>query len=118
MGQEKGTVMQTSPSYLSISLEVIVSGRALTPRSIVVRTIYTAEGRPTFCIYKKNLKYHLAILRLMCVNAILTFRAPSENRLELAHFLPTNYGEMNSPNDDSDHFPGDKRAGDYMDMMP
>ena len=31
----------------------------------------------------------------MCVNAILTFRAPSETSLELAHFQ-TNYGEMNS----------------------
>ena len=55
--------MQTSPSYLSISLEVIVSGRALTPRSIVVRTIYTAEGRPTFCIYKSNLTITSAIRR-------------------------------------------------------
>jgi hypothetical protein len=46
-------------------------------------------------INKSNLKYYLAILRLMCVNAILTFRAPYEKTLELAHFH-TNYGKTNS----------------------
>ena len=44
-----------------------------------------------FCIYKSNLKYYLAILRLMCVNAILSFRAPSKNTMALTHF-ETNSG--------------------------
>ena len=56
MGQEKGTVMQTSPSYLSISLEVIVSGRALTPRSIVVRSICNSWDWLSFNISIGNLQ--------------------------------------------------------------
>ena len=55
----------------------------------------TIWARSKIRIYKSNLKSYLAIFRLMCVNAILTFRAPSENSLELAHFH-TNYGEINS----------------------
>jgi hypothetical protein len=63
------------------------------------------------------MEYYLAIFWLMCVNAILTSKTPSDIILEPVH-LDTNYGEMNSLNDDSDHFPGDERAGDYMEMMP
>jgi hypothetical protein len=55
----------------------------------------TISARKNFGMYKRNLKYYLAILRLMCVNAILTFRAPYEKTLELAHFH-TNYGKTNS----------------------
>jgi hypothetical protein len=57
-----------------------------------IATIWT---RCEVRINKSNLKYYLAILRLMCVNAILTFRAPYEKTLELAHFH-TNYGKTNS----------------------
>jgi len=59
------------------------------------RYIDRAEAGTGISMYKTNIKYYLAILRLMCVNAILTFRAPSENSLELAHFH-TNYGKTNS----------------------
>ncbi len=51
-------------------------------------------ARKNFGMYKRNMEYYLAIFWLMCVNAILTFKTPSDIILEPVHLdvLDTNSG--------------------------